>query len=48
MIKLTYNERKAAMTEFAKDSSLDVQTIMRDGKPLATITRSNQILQWRD
>ena len=47
-MKLTYKERQKAMTEFRKDPSLDVYTVMRDGKPLVMITRSNQIIQWRD
>ncbi len=48
MIKLTYTERQKAMTEFRKDPSLDVQSIIRDGNIVATITRSNQIVKWRD
>lgn len=47
MIKLTYTERREAMTEFAKDPSLDVRVIKRDGKIIATLTRSNQIVEWR-
>ncbi len=43
-MELTYTERKKAMTEFRKDPSMDIQTIMRDGKTYARITRSNQIL----
>ena len=44
---LTYTERKAAMTQFAKDSTLDVQTIRRTDGSLITLTRSNQILNWK-
>lgn len=44
---LTYTERQKAMTEFRKDPSLDVQTISRAGKIVATITRSNQVVKWR-
>ena len=47
-MKLTYKERQKAMTEFRKDPSMDVQTITREDGSFITITRSNQILQWRD
>jgi hypothetical protein len=47
-MELTYKERQRAMTEFRMEPSQDVYTVMRDGKPYATITRSNQIVQWRD
>ena len=46
-MKLTYKERQQAMTEFRKDPSMDVQTIKRENGSLITITRSNQIVQWR-
>ena len=46
-MKLTYTQRKEAMTEFAKDPSLDVVTIKVENGTV-TITRSNQIVKWRN
>jgi hypothetical protein len=47
MIKLTYTERQKAMTEFRKDPSMDVYTIKREDGSFITVTRSNQVLNWR-
>ena len=47
MIRLTFAERRKVQTEFAENPSLDVQVIMRDGKVVATITRTNQLSEFR-
>lgn len=46
-MKITYKERQKAMTEFRKDTSMDVYTIKREDGSFITVTRSNQVLNWR-
>lgn len=44
---ITYKERQEAMTEFRKDPSLDVYTIRRKDGTYITITRTNEIKEWK-